>query len=650
MELEDYDTSDSGDRPYRTLVEQMQEGAFTCTREGLLLYCNRRFAAMLRLPDERVIGAHLQRFLTPDSARALESMLASVPDGETSMELELALADGSAIPVKISLAELTARTSRSPVVCAVVTDLTVAARRAEELRASNERLRQEREDRTRAEGGWQIALEAAGMGSWELDLASGEMRRSLRHDQLFGYDSYQKRWDTTRELAHFLPEDRQSLKHALAEAKLTGILDIEARIHRAADRELRWLHIRGQTFYNGETPVRIAGVISDVTDRRQVEERLRQAQRIEALGQLTGGVAHDFNNLLQVIFSGLQVLGGTGEPGRRDRVIGAMKRAVEHGAGLCRQLLAFSRRQPLRPEPVDLKRLIGSMHEMLTRSLAGDVTVKTEFAQRLWPVEIDAGEMELVLLNLALNARDALPKGGVVIIKAYNVPALGDHELSGDYVRLDVVDQGIGMTPEVLAHAFEPFFTTKEVGKGSGLGLSQTHGFARSSGGAVRIRSTRGVGTTVSIYLPRSHRQPLAPAVAGEAHPETALNIANGQVLIVEDDDEVAALTVEMIHQLGYDTTRVSSAEAALGALADKRSVDIVFSDFMMPGSMNGVELAQEIRRRRPNLPILLTSGFAEAARRSVGAQQIRIISKPYRMDELREALRSARQESLQAS
>ncbi|HEX3848334.1 MAG TPA: response regulator [Steroidobacteraceae bacterium] len=495
------------------------------------------------------------------------------------------------------------------------------------------------------EGSWQFALDAAGMGSWELDIATGEMRRSPRHDQIFGYETFQRRWNTTRALAHFLPEDRQRLKHALAEARLTGSIDVEARIKRASDHEVRWLHVRGQTAYEREIPVRIAGVISDVTERRGVEERLRQAQRLEALGQLTGGVAHDFNNLLQVVSSGLQVIGGTSEPARHERVVASMRRAVEHGAGLCRQLLAFSRRQPLRPEPVDLARLIGGMREMLGRSLRGDVTVKMEFAQRLWPVEIDAGEMELVLLNLALNARDALPAGGTITIRAYNMPALGDHELAGDYVRIDVIDGGSGMTPEVLAHAFEPFFTTKEVGKGSGLGLAQTHGFARSSSGAVRIQSARGIGTTVSLYLPRALKQPQAPAGASEGPAEEPPGMPAAQVLVVEDDDEVAALTVEMIHQLGYDTTRVSSAEAALGALADQRSVDIVFSDFMMPG-MNGIELAEEIRRRRPNLPVLLTSGFADAARRSAGAQPIRIIPKPYRMDELRDALSSATQDA----
>jgi CheY-like chemotaxis protein len=202
------------------------------------------------------------------------------------------------------------------------------------------------------------------------------------------------------------------------------------------------------------------------------------------------------------------------------------------------------------------------------------------------------------------------------------------------------------MEADVLAHAFEPFFTTKEVGKGSGLGLAQAHGFARASKGAVRIKSAVGSGTKVSVFLPRTLKTPARPDdLTVDGTPE-ATGASAGQVLLVEDDDEVAALTVEMINELGYDTTRVASAEAALGALADKREIDIVFSDVMMPGRMNGVELAQEIRRRRPNLPVLLTSGYAEAVSRSATVHQIKIIPKPYRMDELREALAAVRQDA----
>ncbi len=491
----------------------------------------------------------------------------------------------------------------------------------------------------------QVALDSAGMGSWELYLSTGAIHRTLRHDQIFGYSEIQPFWDLDMTFQHVVEEDRAAVRQAFAEAELTGTLDVEARIHRICRGEPRWTHFSGRTFYVDGLPTRIAGVIVDITQRRAVEDRLRQAQKIEALGQLTGGVAHDFNNLLQVISGGLQLVGRQSDPARRETMFNAMRQAVDRGASLCRQLLAFSRRQTLKPEPINLNRLVGDMRELLNRSLRGDIQIQTSFAERLWPVEVDAGELELVILNLALNSRDAMPNGGTIQISARNCPALADHDLAGDFVRLDIVDSGVGMTPDVLGHAFEPFFTTKEVGSGSGLGLAQAHGFAKASGGAVRIASTPGRGTLVSLFLPRSLK---TPAYSPELMPHAVDDSPAGtaQVLVVEDDDEVAALTVEMINQLGYDTTRVASAEAALGALADRRSVDIVFSDVMMPGRMNGVELAQEIRRRRPNLPVLLTSGYAEAACRKAGAQKIKIIAKPYRIDELRDALAAVRQDA----
>jgi PAS domain S-box-containing protein len=491
----------------------------------------------------------------------------------------------------------------------------------------------------------QVALDAAGMGSWELYLSTGAIHRTLRHDQMFGYAEIQPFWDLEMTFQHIVEEDQSLVRRAFSEAKIDGSIDVEARLRRSAGGETRWVHLSGRTFYVQGAAMRIVGVIADVTHRHAVEERLRQAQKIEALGQLTGGVAHDFNNLLQVISGGLQVVSRQSDPQRRERIFTSMKQAVDRGARLCRQLLAYSRRQELKPVAVDLERLIGGMGELLNRGLRCDVQIQTSFADGLWCVEVDPGELELVILNLALNARDAMPNGGRMEVSARNCSALADHDLSGDFVRLDIADSGVGMSPDILVHAFEPFFTTKEVGSGSGLGLAQAHGFAKASGGIVRIASTPGHGTLVSLFLPRTLKVPaVSPHLMSPASDHVM--ISAGQVLVVEDDDEVAALTVEMINQLGYDATRVASAEAALGALADRRSVDIVFSDIMMPGRMDGVELAQEIRRRRPNLPVLLTSGYAEGARRNAGAQEIKIIPKPYRIDELRDALAAVRQDA----
>ena len=382
---------------------------------------------------------------------------------------------------------------------------------------------------------------------------------------------------------------------------------------------------------------------AQMAERARVEESLRHAQKLEAIGQLTGGVAHDFNNLLMVISGGLDMLDRPGDPARRRRLMDGMRQAAGRGAALTRQLLAFSRRQPLRSEPLDLRRQVGAMRELLDRSLRGDVHVALEFADGLWPVAVDPGELELAVLNLSVNARDAMPGGGTIVVRAENLSGLADGDLRGDFVRLSVVDTGTGMPPEVASRVFEPFFTTKDIGKGSGLGLAQVYGFAQQSGGAVRIDTTVGRGTTVALLLPRSGEAPST----GRGHPvgaraERAPGAMAGHVLLVEDDDEVAALVAEMLGQLGLEATRASSAAAALGALANGRAVDLVFSDVMMPGGMSGVDLAREVKRRRPGLPVLLTTAYAEAAKRKAEAEGIAVLPKPYRLEELAAAARDA--------
>ncbi|HEX6011657.1 MAG TPA: PAS domain-containing protein, partial [Geminicoccaceae bacterium] len=384
--------------------------------------------------------------------------------------------------------------------------------------------------------------------------------------------------------------------------------------------------------------------VHDVTQRlrdqarlAQAEEQLRQAQKIEAIGQLTGGVAHDFNNLLTVVAGGLRLLERQPDPERRRRVLDGMRQTVERGAGLTRQLLAFGRRQALNPEPVDLAYKVRGMHDMLARSLRGDIRVELAAAPGAWPVEVDPGELELALLNLCVNARDAMPEGGVITV------AIDDAAPGGDLVRLSVTDTGAGMPPEVLARALEPFFTTKEVGKGSGLGLAQVYGFAEQSGGDVEIASEVGRGTTVTVTLPRSAREPEPAEQRREAADRLSPDGADGpagHVLLVEDDEEVAALTRGMLDSLGFEVTRVASAAAALGALADGRAIDIVFSDVMMPGGTTGVELARQLRRRRPDLPVVLTTGFAGAAG-GARAEGFDLLLKPYRLEALSATLRA---------
>jgi CheY-like chemotaxis protein len=320
-----------------------------------------------------------------------------------------------------------------------------------------------------------------------------------------------------------------------------------------------------------------------------------------------------------------------------------MRQAAERGASLSRQLLAFARRQPLKPEPLDLRRQIDGMRDLLDRTLRGDVLVKTELAEALWPIKVDRAELELVMLNLCVNARDAMPSGGVITIRARNAPAVHDGELSGDFVVVTVEDTGTGMSAEVLTHVFEPFFTTKEIGEGSGLGLPQVYGFVQQSGGAVRVASTVGYGTTVTLFLPRTQESPAylesgaAKTVGGGGLPASV-----GTVLLVEDDDEVATLVTEMLQELGYRVTRVASAESALGALANERQVDLVLSDIMMPGAMNGLGLVREVRLRRPGLPVLLMSGHAGAVIDNAQDENIGVLRKPYDINDLDAALREA--------
>ena len=390
--------------------------------------------------------------------------------------------------------------------------------------------------------------------------------------------------------------------------------------------------------------------VYDVTDRvrdqarlAEAEAHLRQVQKIDALGQLTGGVAHDFNNLLMVISGGLSLIERCTDAQRRERIIAGMRQAAERGASLSRQLLAFARRQPLKPEPLDLRRQIDGMRDLLDRTLRGDVQVMTELDDALWPIKVDRAELELVMLNLCVNARDAMPSGGVITIRAQNAPTVRDGELSGDFVVVTVEDTGTGMSAEVLTHIFEPFFTTKEIGEGSGLGLPQVYGFVQQSGGAVRVASTVGRGTTVTLFLPRTDESPThsrsgAADLAGGARRPAVV----GSVLLVEDDDEVATLVTEMLQELGYGVTRAASAESALGALANERHVDLVLSDIMMPGTMNGLGLVRELKARRPGLPVLLTSGYAGAVIDSAQDENIGVLRKPYDINELDTALREA--------
>jgi signal transduction histidine kinase/CheY-like chemotaxis protein len=387
-------------------------------------------------------------------------------------------------------------------------------------------------------------------------------------------------------------------------------------------------------------------LVAQIEGRERVEATLRQMQRLEAVGQLTAGVAHDFNNLLTVVLGNIGFLertldqaGITGKP--RDR-LGYMKSAADRGARLTAQLLAFSRRQRLEARPLDLNETVASMHDLLESSMGGAVRLETRLASGLWPAMVDATQIELVILNLAINARDAMAVGGALTVATGNVtlgpPTRPDAPPAGDYVMVSVTDSGTGMTPEVLAKAYEPFFTTKPVGKGSGLGLAQVLGFAKQSGGGVRIDSVPGEGTTVHVYLPRSAVPQAIDPATDRIDSCRRLPGRARRVLLVDDDSAVREITAALLQEMGCTVIEAGSGVAALDLLETPAAYDLVVLDFAMPG-MNGAEVAREVTQRCPGLPILFVTGYADiTALQDVGED--RIVQKPFRDDDLQQKAR----------
>ena len=425
---------------------------------------------------------------------------------------------------------------------------------------------------------------------------------------------------------------------ALAGEEFTEIVRLDV-----PKRDPRYYEMKFNSLFNHEgRRIGAYQFVQDVTQRLADQERLakaesalRQSQKLEAVGQLTGGVAHDFNNLLMAFSSGMFLLDQPMDADRRRRVLDSMKQAIDRGTTLTRQLLAFSRRRPLATKTVDLRMQLVGMQEMLQRSLRGDMEVKLSFHDEPWPVEVDPGELELAILNICVNSRDAMPDGGTIYISTRN---------TAETVTISITDTGVGMSRDVLARAFEPFFTTKEVGKGSGLGLAQVYGFLAQSNGEVSIESAPGKGTTVFLSFPRSEK----PVAETEGDDQDSARHSGGRaerrsrtranVLLVEDDLTVADLTAQMLESIGMSVVHAKSAVAALDALATTREIDIVFSDVMMPGGMSGVELAHEIRERFPEMPVVLTTGYIEVARSAV-TEGLEVLVKPYPLEVLSRTL-----------
>lgn len=513
-------TLENADRPYRALIEQIQEGALTLSADGVILYCNHRLAAMLDEPQERLIGQSLARFVRLDDREALAGLLAGARDAAVRGEIELCLDGTRGLPVNLSLSELQ-RDEATPLLCGVLTDLS---------------------------------------------------------------------------------EQKQHLRE---------VSDANARLE------------------------------AESQERERVEEVLRQSQKMEAIGQLTGGVAHDFNNLLTIIRSSTELLQRPNlAEDRRKRYVDAISDTVDRASKLTGQLLAFARRQALKPEIFDVGAQLRVVTDMLATIVGSRIQIERDVPREPCFIEADVSQFEVALVNLAVNARDAMNGEGLLglCVRTATAPALPDApQAKAGFVAVTMSDTGVGIASDKLARIFEPFFTTKAVGKGTGLGLSQVFGFAKQSGGQVTVASEVGRGTQFTLYLPRAE-----PAAAAAA---VALDLPEGgdgegrRVLVVEDNVDVGTFSTQLLQDLGYETTWAAGAEEALAILVERsREFDAVFSDVVMPG-MNGLDLGREIRRRYPSLPVILTSGYSDVLADDT-RHGFELLQKPYAIESVSQILR----------
>jgi PAS domain S-box-containing protein len=533
-----------------------------------------------------------------------------------------------------------------------------ARARIEELHESEERLR--------------TALAAGRLGSWELDLGTWEITASASYADLFGRKPDES-LTYADVIANIHPDDRERIETALRTTIDEGrdyVVDV--RVVRPDD-SIRWAELRARLVrMSGNSASRLVGVSADVTDRRnaeadlrhlnetleeriaertadlqrayasvlaqieqreRAEEQLRQVQKIEMIGQLTGGVAHDFNNLLMAILGNLELLRKhiPDDPKLARLIAGAMQGA-ERGATLTQRLLAFARRQDLRIEPISLVDLVRGAMDLLERSVGPQIELKIDLPANLPLALIDVNQIELALLNLVVNARDAMPEGGELSIRVDHAEVQPGMEIAaGSYVRLIVRDAGHGMDTETLRRATEPFFSTKELGKGTGLGLSMIHGLAVQLNGALRLESEPGHGTVAELWLPATALPAVEPELRPAQMPLDAETPAKMTILVVDDDPLIAMGTVDMLEDLGHEVVSTQSGVQALEAL-EKREFDLLITDFSMP-RMTGMQLAKAVREMRPELPILLATGYAELPPGS--DLDLPRIGKPYLQEQL---------------
>lgn len=530
-------------------------------------------------------------------------------------------------------------------------DVTVAARTAMSLAELNDTLEHRVEERTlQLKDSLDFARLAfsavGGVGVWTYDAITDVFSYDNAIAELYDLDPKLGAAGIPRSdfLANVHPDDRSSLSVTMSGGLVRpGDLELEYRLVHA-DGSIRTVLSKGHTYFDGQgKPVRRTGVGVDMTDKRTLEEQVRQSQKMEAVGQLSGGLAHDFNNLLAAISGSLSMMQtrlAQGRIGELDKYVSGALGAVRRGASLTQRMLAFSRRQTLDPQATDINRLVNGMLDLVGRSVGPGIKIETVLEANIWPTYVDASQLENALLNLCINARDAMPDGGKLTIETSNVEydqrMARDRGLaSGRYVSLCVSDTGVGMSTETIARAFDPFYTTKPIGQGTGLGLSMVHGFAGQSGGATRIDSAIGKGTTVCLYLPRHDTEPgpdVAMAAGEMPHADNRETI-----MLVDDEPLLRMVAGEQLEDLGYRVVEAEDGPSALRLIAECWPIDLLITDVGLPNGMNGRQLADTIRVEHPDLKVLFVTGYAETSILSQGHLDpgTQVLTKPFDADVL---------------
>ncbi|QYF93986.1 PAS domain S-box protein [Massilia sp. PAMC28688] len=586
---------------------------------------------------EDIIGEHFSRFYTDEdraSGKPARALHTAATEGKFEEEGWRMRRDGTRFWASVVLDAVRDEHGELLGFAKITRDLTERKRAQDELRASEEQFR------LLVQGVTDYAIYMLSpegvVSNWN---AGAERIKGYRADEVVG--SHFSRFYTEGDRAAGLPQ------RALATAEREGRIESEGwRVRKDGTRF--WSHVVIDAIRDaGGRLLGFAKITRDITERRdaaatleRTREALFQSQKLEAIGKLTGGVAHDFNNLLNVIVSGSELLAREVRSPGGQKVLESIQRAAQRGATLTQQLLSFARQQPLVQDDYNLNKLIQKFEAILRRAAGPDVRFELALCQAANLVHIDAAQFEAAVLNLVSNARDAMPHGGTLAVSTA-VVTLDEHEVTqlaaGRYLVMTVKDSGTGMDPEVRARAVEPFFTTKPVGKGTGLGLSQAYGLVQQSGGALQIASEAGEGTCISMYFP------MLVMGEGEEGASAETNSGNDKALIVDDQPEVLDIAVELFKSMGYDVFSANSGAEALAILRRMPDIDVMLSDVVMPG-MNGYELGMEALKLRPELKILLVSGYAapELASRITDISRFQLIGKPYRMAEILKKLRQA--------